>query len=313
MKKITKNLLPILGIVGLIFMTSCGKDEGVVATAPSISISASVDGSAIASGDNVEVGSSVAFAVTITAPGGVNGLTVNGTSYSRSELGAEAGDTQVIVTNISSGILAETSIGLTAKYDFVAVDDLGQESEVETFTFVVVALPSPVAKAYGTTLLTPPAGDGTTDTFFGIGNGTLYSHNDVTGTAEPVSANIDLGYYYGATDMASLSAPAAYPSSVFDISAWGTKKDTKLEVTTLDSEDFIGMSTVADVNAKLEAITFETTGGNIETNLTAGKILAFKTADTEAISGFIYVEAITGTTGNNDSITLQFVLNKAAE
>lgn len=304
MRKITKNLLSLIGLVGVLTIVSCGEDDTVEAVAPSVTVTAAVDGTAILSGDEVTVGSSVDFTVTINAPGGVNGLTVGSTSYSRAELGAEAGDTSGSIT-LSSGALTEAQIGATISFDFVAVDELSQTT-TETFSIVVGALPSPEARSYTAVLLAAPTGDFTNENFFSVASGEVYSREEVNATNDPISATIDFGYYYGSGEEASIASPSGFESTVFSeqVSGWGTKNATVLKTTTMTAAQFLETSTYADIDASFEAGTLDENG--IITNLVAGEtVLAFETVD--GVKGLIYVSAIEPGFESDDNITLEIL------
>jgi hypothetical protein len=308
MKKITKNLLPILGIVGLIFMTSCGKDEGVVATAPSISISASVDGSAIASGDDVTVGSSVSFAVTITAPGGVNGLTVGGTSYSRTELGASAGDISGEIT-LTAGAALETQIGATISFEFVAVDDLNQTT-TETFTYVVVALPSPDVITHTQTLI---GGQSNTSagSFYNSVTDAVYTYADMR---DNNSANTDFLFFYGNTNLYTIAAiNDADASTAFDAAIGPnslsaatiqTRNATKFKaLTTMTAAQFDAIISDNDLLSAYGEVAASATKVN---GLAAGNVFAFVLADARGSrTGLVKVIGTNGTDGSSRSIDIQ--------
>lgn len=313
MKKLLQNK-SLLYIAALIYLASCGNDEGEpTVAAPSVTITATTgDGSTLADAGEVQATDSVMFSVSITAPGGFNTLDISGSvslSINRNDLGLDAGVTQVdgVTFKVFTTVNDE---GAIASIVAEAIDETGQTGEAANFSFSIIAPPSPDAEVLSEILIAPPLGDGSSQTFFSIGDDTSYSHNDVTGTADPISSTIDLGYYYGATDLASLAAPSAYPASVFDISAWTTRRATEIEETMLTVEEFMALQSVDDVSTALGGVTFG--GNNIVTDLSAGDILAFRTVDTEPVTGFIHVVAITGTDGANDSIELDFILNQEA-
>lgn len=86
---------------------------------------------------------------------------------------------------------------------------------------------SPV-KAFSAKILAAPLADGTSQSFISTVNGQLYAIN---GAAE-TSAYWDLGYYYGATDNASLVSPATYPA-IFTVD--GTPKQSLRAMAGLDA------------------------------------------------------------------------------
>ncbi|SNT19667.1 hypothetical protein SAMN05421640_2794 [Ekhidna lutea] len=305
MQKLKKNLLSILGLSLLVlFTTSCGGDDEPVAAAPSVTVSASVNGEAIASGDEVIVGSSVTFDVTVNAEGGVNGLDVNGTSYTRSQLNAEAGDTQGTIS-ITSSAITEAQIGSTLVFEFQAVDDLDQTSAVVTFEVSAIAAPSPDARSYSAVLLPVPTGDFMNENFFSVSSGTKYSSDDVTSTSESISPTIDFGYYYGSSEEASIASPKGFESTVFSaqVDGWSVKNATVLKTTSMTAAQFNETATWADIDAAFDAGTTDDNG--IITNLAVGSVLAFETVD--GVRGLIHISAIDPGFESNDSITLDIL------
>ena len=304
MRKFTQNLL-LLSAASL-FLFSCGEDEEPTASAPSVTVTASVDGTSISSGDNVEVGSVVDFSVAINAPGGVNGLTINGTSVSRTQLGAEAGDVSATYT-FSSNAIAASDLGLVLTTTIVAVDDLGQESAEVVFE---INPSSPTARSYSTVLLAAPTGDLMNKNFFSVSAGATYSSDDVTSTAEAVSPTIDFGYYYGANDEASIASPEGFKSTVFSgqVTGWTTTNQTSLRTTTLTSSDVTEITTYADIDAAFDAGTADDNG--VVSGLVEGQVLAFETVG--GVRGIILVTAIDPGFESNDSITIDVLAQLAA-
>ncbi|MEP0984831.1 hypothetical protein [Ekhidna sp.] len=304
MKKIKLKLLPIVCVLAAFVITSCGKDDAISAVLPSVTVSATVDGEALASGDEVAVGSAVVLNISVSAPGGVNGLDVNGTSYSRADLGADSGDTSgSLALNITAPTVDQ--IGNTATFEIEAVDDLGQTSAVVTFTYDIIAAPSPDARSYSAILLAAPTSDFTNQNFFSVASGTKYSSDEVTSTSEAVSETIDFGYYYGSSEEASIASPKGFESTVFStqVDGWTVKNATVLKTTTLTATEFNETTTYADIDAAFDAGTTDDNG--IVTGLTVGTILAFETAD--GVRGLIHVSAIEPGFESNDSITLDIL------
>lgn len=312
MKRFTRNLL-VLALGATVLFTSCGDDEEDVPTAamPSISVSAvSGENGAIQDGANVTATDSVTLSVSFTAAGGVNTLYNGQTAISRNDLGLEAGATSGSAS--FKTITTEAQVGQTLTSSFVIVDDLDQADTV-TFSFTVVAIPSPAAKVLSQRVLAAPLGDGSSKSFYSVSEDELYSHNDVIGTADPISANIDFAYYYGNSDEASLVSPSEYPSDVFDISAWGTRNQTIMVIArNATAEDFMALETVADVTAFLEDLDNNASQDDAAfgwANMVEGTIIGFETAG--EIGGVLRVVSIeTGFTG---SIELELILAEAAE
>ncbi len=302
MRKITQNLL-LLTAVSLLVLTSCGEDEETLPNVPSVTLSASVDGTAISSGDEVEVGTVITFTADIIAAGGVNTLWIGNDPVSRAELNVTAGATTASYS-FTSSVDQEGNLSL----EVYAVDDAAQESSRVTFSILGV-ITSPPAKVQTAIILAAPDADGNNTAFYSVDQNLLYSHNDVVGTAEAVSQNIDLAYYFGDTDEASLVSPSEYPAAVFDISAWTVRNETAMvQVVDFTNEEFMALTTVADVEAVLESVSDETAVLGF-TGVEVGTVVAFETASGTA--GVLRVQDLT--TGFSGSIELEMILAEAAE
>jgi hypothetical protein len=310
MKRIFQKLMMVAAIGSLGVLYSCNSDdeEEVLPAAPSLNISASVvDGGSLSDGGSVTAGDTVQFSVSITAEGGFNVLrVVQGGStqeINRNDLGLDEGATSVSGLNLTIGT-TEAMVGSSLTYRFEAVDDNNQ-IDTASFTFSVA---SPPAKVQTAIIFAAPLGDGSSNTFYSVSENTLYSHNDVIGTSDPVSANIDLGYYFGQADEATIVSPSAYPSSVFDISAWGTRNQTGMADIQLSTEDFNALTTVADVQAVLDANS-DVDGFEGLSGLEVGTVAIFETAGGQV--GLFIVRSLD--TGFNGQIELEFILAEAGE
>ena len=142
-------------------------------------------------GGEVNLLDTFSIIVSISAEVGFNTLNVSGnvtSTVNRNDLNLASGTKEVDITfNINSGSLGEGNI------DFEAVDEEGNTATT-SFSFIVV---SPVAKIQTAVILYAPLGDLSSETFYSIINNETYSRNEVESTADPISASIDFGYYYG--------------------------------------------------------------------------------------------------------------------
>jgi len=305
MKKITQKLL-FVTLAASVFLASCGDDdEETLPAIPTINVSATVNNESIESGDEVEVGSTIMFRVDITAAGGVNTLWIGDDPVDRATLNVDAGATSATYS-FNSDVTQEGMLSL----EIYAVDDEDQSSAITTFS-VTGVITSPDAKVQTAKMLLAPTGDFTSDTFYSIAQDQLYSSNDVTSTEDPISTNIDLGYYYRNNDMTSIAAPANYPTDVYDLELleWNIRNATELVKTTLTQEAYMALSTVADVEAELANVDFTSSTGRA-TELTEEDVIAFNTVNN--LSGFILVTEISGTANQGDFIELEFLLAEAA-
>ncbi len=318
MKSLSKRLLLMSAVASLVFIYSCGDDEEPTPNAPELSVSASVGstGAAFTSGGSLAATDSIIFSgISVTAPGGFNVFrSIAGispaVSIDRNDLGLEAGATSSGDIPDLKVVFPATAAGSMATITFVGVDDINQADTV-SFDINITDAPSPDAKVLTAVILAAPTGDNTSNTFYSIRLGELYSQADILGTSDPVSENVDIAYYYGNTDEATLVSPDEYPTNIVDLSAWGTRNTTNLELTTLSNEDYTALSSVDDVNSAVDGITFDS--DNTVTNLSVGDILAFQMTDASEIAGFIKVNAINGTFNAGDGIEIEIITNQEAQ
>lgn len=118
---------------------------------------------------------------------------------------------------------------------------------------------------------------------------------------------VDMFYFYGSTNKATLSAPSnadltqVFTNATTGLAKWTTKNATKFKDVTTSVTNFAGL-TIADFDAAVA-----TMGTEIKVNnLTAGKILAFETVG--AKKGLIKVDQITE--GSNGSIKITIKMKK---
>ena len=185
-----------LTVVGsFAFLYSCSDDDEDPSAAPTANVVASITaGGSLTDGGDVVAGETVEFTVNVTAEGGFNTLNVTGAvteSFSRNDLGIEAGTTTAAPS--FNYVTDDGEIGTSLTFNFEAVDDENQTVEV-SFSFNVVAPPSPDAKVQTAVLLYAPTGDENSETFYSIADDETYSVNEVEATAG-ASSKIDLGYF----------------------------------------------------------------------------------------------------------------------
>lgn len=276
-------------VIALGFLSSCGDDEEtpVIEGAPSISI---VGDPELTFQD--EAGEIVTFTVKAEAPLGFNTFRVtktidgdNDISYSDEITKNDpeyAGD-NALSYDFSYTLLG-SEIDKVVEFTFQVVDDEGNIDELEV-TIDTEAPAEETVSNYETFLLVPPAGDGSTETFFSTQDGERYSVNEVNST-DATSPKIDFGYYYGVTDEASLASPASFPAAVYDIAAegWDQTNETLFRTTGLSVSDFEEI-TAYDHTALSAAFELgTTTSAGIITQLEVDEIYAFST-DSEKVGG----------------------------
>lgn len=299
MKRITQNLL--FALAGTLFLFSCGGDDEPTVDVPSVTVTATVDGTTISSGDEVVVGSTITFNVSITAPGGVNGLDVNGTSFSRTQLGAEAGDTQASFTITST--LEETLLGATVTTSFEAVDDAGQVSTTVTFTVDVV---SPPVNSYSQVLIGGFL-NSTLGSFYNAVENIVYTSNDATTNA----ASVDLLFYYADTPGYTIAAlDNAEAEATINSQTGGTlanfdpQNPTRFK-TFLTAPDFDAVSTIADLQ-NAYAGDADLSDQSRVTGLAQGNIFGFVLATARGQKvGIVRVTETTGSQGSDRAIEIE--------
>lgn len=315
MRNIFKKLMMLSAIATLGFLYSCNNDdEDPAPDAPTLSISAStvVGGTALSTGGDVAATDTVELTISVNAAGGFNTVRITG-DYSgevtRTDLGLDAGTTSVsnLVFSLPTSAADE---GSTKTVTITAVDDSDQTAE-ETFTFNVVAPPSPEARAYSAVLLVVPLGDFTGKNFFASTTGEVYSSDDVTSTAESISPIIDFGYYYGQNDNASIASPAGFESTIFDaqVDGWNTKNATVLKTTSIGASEFNEVFSYADIDEVFDAGTTDDNG--VISNLSEGDVLAFETV--EGKRGLILITEQNGTFNEGDNIQIDVLVQEPAE
>ncbi len=129
--------------------------------------------------------------------------------------------------------------------------------------------------------------------------GTVY--NKTAGEAN--SADVDLVYYYGATNAHAFAAPndqtvndPNYTSSNFFgyTSGFSTQNATKFALTTWSASDFVALSDDSFVSST----NFPTTSNSLQGMLAQGNIIAFETASGK--KGLIHVAGVNTPSGTSD-------------
>lgn len=302
MKKLFKNILILTVIASLGLMLSCNKDEETF-DAPLLTIeSTQLDSEFSFEGTP---GEPLSYTVVVTADAGFNTLYKDGAV----EASKASGTTPTSFQHpVSYEIPDEVGTYTTEYY---AVDEAGQESNRVTVTVVVT---SPAARSYSTVLLTPPLDTKDSETFYSTNTGSKYTMNQVNNSGDPLSADIDFGYFYGSNTGATLSDPASYPFA-YGQSNWGTLNSTTFRRTSLTASDFLEVVTWADLDAKFEAATAADGDPGIEAELAKGEVLAFQTdADKTggAKRGLVLVVDYSGEATSNGKIELDILVQETA-
>lgn len=289
---------------------SCGKDEPTPTPDPA-SLTFDPDTTDTFTGFP---GDTWSFTVSATAPSGFDSLYVEKTvgSGSPAIIASVTSATDNSATYNFSYTLKEEEVGENVKFTFTLVEEgTSGASGVKN-----VVTNSPPADAFSAILLYAPLPEKTEASFFSTNTGATYSPDSVLSSADPLSADIDFGYYYGATNLSSLASPKGFssltsaPTIAAQVSGWNKHNLITFKTTAVTQSQFTEMSTVKDIRDAFAAGT-ATTDPNIITKLTVGQVIAFSTDEGKAggsKKGLILVNEIKGTFNQNDYISLDILV-----
>ncbi|MTI29450.1 hypothetical protein, partial [Xanthovirga aplysinae] len=158
--------------------------------------------------------------------------------------------------------------------------EIADKNGFKAFSEFTIVVPEPSVNFFETVLLAAPLEDLTSKTFYSSSRNETYSIDDVNGTDDPLSDEIDFGYYYDeGVFKASLAGIDDYPTGFGyseHIEKWNTKNKTLFKVSNLTEEDFENISEYDNQKIIAEFEVGDQETGD-QTNLQEGDILAFKT------------------------------------
>lgn len=302
MNKLLYSFLSFLLITSMVVTTSCGTDDDPVApAAPTFVVSGTAAGEEEAT--TVEPNQPVSFTLTINAPGGFNTLYIDktgGTPMDRTVISRGTAIEETFVHQFTYTPTMEEA-GETITFDFQAVDEGGLDN-VFTYTITVI---EPELLVWEQELLFAPLADNTSETWFSTSTGETYTSNEVNAAQATISNTIDFGYFYGATNEATLASVADYPIAAGQ-GTWTVKHATMLRKTTMTASAFMETTSAAAVQQAFTDATAGTNEGQA-TNLQEGDVVAFMT-DPDGPGGSRYglahVSTITTGTGSTGSILI---------
>jgi len=288
-------LLSMLVISTLVFTIGCSKDNEDK-PGPSISFTGDVT-SAVLTGDSL----AVEFVATINAEGEISTFTITKKIYTAS------GSSTVAITPQSS-FKGETSVqevfnqlvrasnfdnGVTKiEYIFNVTDkqDLGAEK-----IFTVTKARTPLAISTYTAVIMGAQSNMTDGSYLYAVEGTVANQT----TADANQGSVDIVYYYGASNFATLVAPNDVTinggaGNLTLCQSWTTKNATKFGVSTLTATEFDAINN----DTELYSISGLTATKLID--LAIGDVISFTTV--EGKNGLIKVTALT--TGLSGAITI---------
>ena len=347
MKNLLKSSFILLAVASMTFLASCGEEDvEEPIDAPTLSVTSAASAYAL---DEV-----ISFTVTYTTPGQFGGFNysftatdgetpveftkqllgptdlvdegVDGTATSGSFTFKPFGDVAIEDLEFTVNDEDYSLAGKDVEFDFeilnASVDGL---SATASATFSVDEPASPEARSYTAILLAAPLQDAngttaskTSETFFSTNTGLTYSMATINSSSDPLSANIDFGYFYGSGSNATgatLSDPASYPFA-YGQAAWGVRNSTTFRRTSLDASAFAEVTTFAAIDEAFDAADAADSDAGIESGLEAGEVLAFETdADKEGGSkrGLILVNSIVAGDGENGQISIEVLVQEDAE
>ena len=299
MKKVLYSFWSLLMVASMVLTTSCGKEEeDVTPAAPSISFTGVTD----PSGTTVNVGQAVNFTVDIAAPGGFNNVVVkktvgNGSTTDFDSESKAAGQTVTSFTYPFSYTPISADAGQNVTFDFVVEDDNGKKS---TKTFVV-SVNEPALLNY-TAVLLGGKDNATVGSFYNAKDNSVYLQT----AAQNNKDKVDFLYYYGANNLATISAPTTEDAkTVFGATVLqGMNNATNFVRTTADFAAVTTSSQITNAwqNQKSGAV------ANDVKSLQVGDTFVFELAASRGYRlGIAKVSNIQGTTGSR-TITLDIKL-----
>ena len=282
MKKFLRNGL-MLAAAGTLLFTACDPEEETpVATAPEVNLSVETEQDAYLAGDVINL--VVDFTADAPAVGATINVETSENTFTLDVIDGISGNNVIDLNafgvagvsegsfNINGLVLPEQAAGMTLSF---SVDIEDEDGRVGQGTLDIAVEASNPLKSYTDILVYAPAGDGSTNTWFSTNLGETVTEAEVNAAAAPNSSDVDFGYYYGVNDEASIASPNAYNLDGIDIQDWTTKNASEFKLTTISNEEYLGLSTSADLEAVWNREDNINEGETI-TNLEVGDVVAFQ-------------------------------------
>ena len=287
MRKLSFILLSVFA-AGLIFLSSCGGEDEEVFEIPSITLTTS--------SYTGFVGETATISGTITAPGGLNvyRITVIVDGVEGTPVEFPRGSTIETEANFSYDYtLVESQVGSSVVVEIEAVDEVNQ---VGTATFTITTQAAAINEY--TTLLFGAQGNAEPGFYDALTN-TQYTYANASAN----SSDVDLAYYWGATNNSTLAAMddaglnAVYTAVGLPIEGnFATRNSTRFAATTLTAGDFTAITNEVQL---LNSFNFDNATNSNAPQLAEGDVIAFVLdADRGGLSGLIHIAAINDTNGN---------------
>ena len=305
MNKLSNYLLLFFISAGFLFLASCGEDTEN--PTPSGTATIEFERSGVDITDTTAApGDSIVFDINVDFDEGSAPFNLIVEDGDGNEIVPTRPLTTDPLTALQTGYKIPEDASGTIVITAILEDENGTEVASEDFTINVVV---PAFTTYSAVLLAAPTGNETSESFFSSSDGELYSFSDVVSTSDPVSEDIDFGYFYGNSLNATLTSPDEWPDDAelySGLERWGTRNNTDFRSTDFTVEQFDAISSGNEIEAEFEANSANDLGGRAS-NLSADDIVAFTTADGRF--GLIRVVEVTGTDGSDDSIRIDVKSN----
>lgn len=297
MKKVKLFILAFVAMAGVV-MTSCNPEEN---TPPTISINGITDGGtytlgsvpamvAVVGANDAELST---LAIDVTGSGLLAPVLSNLTTVPAASFETTPTTSPFAFVNNSQNVTVTYTPAISQAGTFtirlIATDKNDEATEV-TVTFTVTA--GATFKTYNN-ITVGSYSNATVGSSFVSLDGTVLGLTD----AKANSAKVDLVYFYGATNLATLAAPSETTlNDVFTtasgMSSWTTRNATKLALSALNAAAFDAITT----NAALDAAV-GTPSVSLVNQLSVGSVVSFQTAATSSNpskKGLLKVTNITG-------------------
>lgn len=134
---------------------------------------------------------------------------------------------------------------------------------------------------------------------------------DTGGSTGVASSLIDFGYYYGATNNATLASPAQINAigGIYDLSGWTTLNQTQFRKTTIQESEFLeNADSIGFISGAFDQATAEGDSAQV-TDLQVGDVIAFKLDDAQGgHTGIMRVSNLQPGAGENNFIELEVLV-----
>jgi len=295
------NLLAIVALSGLTVMTSCdgGDDESdPQPVKPSLSF---FGGEYTDEDETVRKGDTVEFKW--RAESGDNEL------KKFSITGGEQGGTRFDSSNLSednaSVYVDDYSTKMNSEGEYTFTFEVWDQEDSKTTKKITITVKDGPLNTYDGTLEAPTGNEESKSFYaasYAAGEGKAYSKKEADGDAT-IQGQIDFGYWYSTKDSAIAVSIKDYPASVYDLSGWTTRNETKFKTTALSSSEFDNISSRTKIVAEAQgASEARITGLNVD------DVIAFITQ--EGNSALMKINDLVATGSSNGQIKFTIKIAK---